>query len=58
MCQIECKGCQETIWDDEDVFEILSGFVEEGEFTPEQEIAYFHPACYTQHDPFSINPAE
>ena len=46
MCQIVCKTCQMPIEEQEDLFEVLQGFVEAGAFTPEQEIAYYHPDCY------------
>ena len=51
MCQIYCQVCQEQIGDDENVYEVRQGFVEQGDFTPEQEIAYYHTECYPLNNP-------
>lgn len=47
MCQIVCKVCETPIKDEEEILELKVGFVEEGEFVPEMELAYFHLSCYT-----------
>ena len=44
MCNIFCSVCKEQIEDDDNVFEVRQGFVEHGEFTPE-EIFYYHAEC-------------
>ena len=53
MCQIVCKTCELPIEEQEDVLELLQGFVEAGAFTPEQEIAFYHPDCYSAQHIFS-----
>jgi len=54
MCQIYCGNCKKLIFDDENVYEIRQGFVENGEFTPEIEVNYFHTDCL----PINSQPTE
>ncbi|GAG03249.1 unnamed protein product [marine sediment metagenome] len=51
MCQIVCQTCQQPIQDDNTVLEIREGFVENGEFTPESELGYYHSECYPINQP-------
>ena len=46
MCMIVCQACNKPIADDENAYQVRQGFVEKGDFTPEQEVAFFHLACY------------
>jgi len=46
MCQIVCQLCNQAIGDDEPLYQIRSGFVEKGDFIPEEETAYYHVNCY------------
>ncbi len=46
MCQIYCEMCKEPIVNYLQVIEVRQGFVEEGSFIPEEEIAFYHTDCY------------
>ena len=50
MCQIVCQICQEPIENDDQVIESRHGFVEKGDFTPE-EIFHEHLQCHMTENP-------
>ena len=50
MCKIVCKSCDEEIGNDEALYQVVLGFVEKGDFVPEEEIAYYHVSCYPLRD--------
>ena len=50
MCQIVCQSCNEVIGEDAVLYQVRMGFVEKGDFIPEEEIAYYHVNCYPLRD--------
>lgn len=51
MSSIYCSVCKQKIEEDYDIIEVRLGFVEHGDFTPE-EIFYYHGEC----NPLDITP--
>lgn len=50
MCQIACQVCNEAIGEDEFLYQVRKGFVEKGDFVPEEEVGFFHVNCYPLRD--------
>jgi len=46
VCQITCKTCDKPIGEEEEAVEVRQGFIERADFTPEQELAFYHANCF------------
>ena len=44
--KIFCENCGEEILEDEPCVQVRNGILLDGEFEPDEEVKYYHQACY------------
>ena len=48
MEEIYCEYCKKAISEDDEAIQIRQGYIEDGEFLPDEDYAYYHYNCFTE----------